>query len=474
MRINRLIQQRIVALIASMLIALSANAQNITLPDMGDPSQSVLERRDEQRLGREILRRLRSQGAILDDVQLTEYLNSVGQRLAAYTDYQYPFTFFWVRNNAINAFSAPGALIGIHTGLMLMTNTEDELAGVVAHEIAHTTQHHISRMMANIQQMSLPMMAALIASVAVAALNPQAGSAALAGTLAAGTQNRLNFTRTHEQEADRVGTRLMTQAGFDPNGMMDFFNRLASRSGATEAQWPEYLRTHPLPINRQVDIQHRVTHPRVSSRKDEWAYQMAKARLTVLTATDIRALIREFEAQPSSSPVQRYGYALALRQAGRFADAQREMDALLKKQPDPLEWRIERAELALLQGRHEEASRLFEAAQQIYGDDFRLAMHYGQALATQGNPQLAMQVLQPHLNRRQHPDLFARYAQAAQRAGDVVATHAALAEYHYLLGELTQAIEQAELGLKQVTITPYQQARLQKRLQFFVSIRTHQ
>jgi len=464
-------------LVTFLLIEASVvSAQSLALPDFGDPSRQYLSSQDERRLGLSVVRRLRDRGLLMEDVQLNEYLNSLGQRIAAHANYDgTPFTFFWINDSAINAFATPGGFIGVNAGLLLATRNEDELAGVVAHEIAHVAQRHIARAFADTQRLALPVAAAMIASAILAAsTDSDVGRAALAGTAAASTQRQINFTRANEQEADRVGTQLLARAGFDPNGMAGFFGRLQQLSGSSANQVPEYLLTHPLPSRRAADTQDRLA-PRSSSRspRDTEVYYLAKTRLNVLTNSQTSDLVRRFETILNQGDykrevAERYGYALALKRAGRYSEAQKQINRLRKSDPDNLAFRIEEAELALAQGDRAQAWRLFEQTRELYPDDFKVAMHYGRALATQGDPRQAQQILRPHLRRQgNNASLHALYAQAAQRTGDTATTHATLAEYHYLNGELTQAIEQAELGLRDVNANPYQLARLRAQLKQF-------
>jgi predicted Zn-dependent protease len=468
--------------VTALLLALSLTvppstfAQSIVLPDIGDSSQQYLSTSDEHRLGRAVMQRIRERDLVLEDVQSDEYLNSIGHRIAAYAQNDgQPITFFWVRNPAINAFAAPGGFIGVNTGLLLITQEEDELAGVIAHELAHVSQRHIARSFADTQQMSLPMAAALVASALVAAAGGgQAGAAAMAGTMGAFAQHQINFTRANELEADRVGTQLLQQAGFDPNGMAHLFARLERQTSGVETRIPEFLLTHPLPRNRVADTQDRLGKPAAPRpARNPQAYLLARARLQALTTPNSGDLVRRFETTLAKGDygneiAERYGYALALKQAGRYTDAQQQVAWLRKQQPDTLAFRLEEADLALLRGDKAAGWRMFEATRELYPDDFTVAMSYGQALTNQGDPRRALTLLQPYLSRRsQDLNLLAVYAQAAQRAGDITTTHATLAEYYYLSGELPQAIEQAELGLKQPGASAYQQAQLRARLRQF-------
>jgi len=472
-----------IVLLSSLWIPIPLGAQTLNLPDMGDFSRQYLSTDEERRLGSAVLQRLRDQGVIIEDTQLNEYLSSVSQRIAAYAEQHHaPFTFFWVKDEQINAFAAPGAFIGIHSGLMLATRSEDELAGVIAHEIAHVTQRHIARSFADAQRINISAAAALVASALMAAATDsgRVGSAAMATAMAASAQHRINFTRTNEIEADRVGTRLLQQAGFDPNGMATFFSRLERFSSGSAAQVPEFLRTHPLPRNRIADTLNRFPKSQSSRQvhRDAIAYYLAKARLRVLTTANTTVLIRQFRTSIDNQvyeqeTAERYGYALALKKAGHYAEAHEQIVRLRKRNPDRLAFIIEAAEIAIARDQQARAWRLFENARRLYTDDFALAIHYGQALIIHNDARKAMQLLQPHLRRRpSNPTLHALYARAARQVGEIATTHATLADYYYHNGAIEQAIQQAKLGLRNSALTPYQQAQLRARLRQYETEKT--
>ena len=463
-------------LILSIAPTSTADAQAILLPDIGDPSSVYFAADEERKLGLEIMRRLRERGAIVEDVQLNQYLNSIGQRIATYAEQRgTPYTFFMVRDPSINAFALPYNFIGVNAGLLLATEREDELAGVVAHEVAHVSQRHIARAIADMKRLTLPMAAAMLAGAALAAASREAGQAAMVGSMAASAQHQISFTRANEQEADRVGMQLLANAGFDPKGMSEFFHKLERMSRSEERyQLPDMLRTHPRPESRTADTQERLPQPaqRSPAPKDRKAYALAKARARALLSADNQALLRELETRLAGAGAaafaERYAYAIALRQAGRYQPAQEQIEQLQRSDPDRLAYRIEAAEIALAAGDRAAAWRIFAAAQRLYPDDFTLAMHYGRALGTQGDAQQALRILQPHLRRYPNDaQLYMTYAQAAQRAGNQAETHATMAEYHYLSGELLAAIQQLEIGLRDPSLPPHQEARLRARLKQF-------
>ncbi len=470
-------RRRLLAMAVSLpLIATSGTGQGqsgIVLPDFSDPSLAVLSRDDEERLGAAVVDQLRRRRALIDNVALEEYLGALGHRLALHADTQgRPLSFFWIKSSQINAFAAPGGYIGINAGLMLATRDEAELAGVVAHEIAHVTQRHIARRYAEMQNMALPMAAAMVASALVAAASREAGQAAMAGSLALGAQQQINFTRAHEQEADRVGVRLLARAGFDPSGMQRFFDRMSRLAGSQNALM-DLLRTHPRAEMRSADVAGRTDLPQAAtSVNDPLAYTLAMARLRVIMADNVMTLIRGLETTLPENGVgdtgDRFALALAYSEAARFDQAEAHLDRLLATDPERLDYGLLAAELALARGQDDKAMQRFDALTRLYSDDYRLAISYGSALIRTGQPQAALAMLKPQQERRpRDPRVHWMVSEAAQAAGDSVAASMALAEYHYLAGELDLAVLHAGAAARNPSATPFQEAKARARLAEF-------
>ena len=188
------------------------------LPELGDVSGSAISPADERKLGESIMREIRRDPAYLDDAEVAEYANSLGARLTARSDSaRQEFEFFVVRDGQINAFALPGGYIGVHTGLILATSNESELAGVLAHEISHVTQRHISRAVFASQRASTlsmaTMLGAILLGVATGA-DPGLIQGAVGAAQGASIEQQISFTRSNEMEADSIGLDLLAAAGF--------------------------------------------------------------------------------------------------------------------------------------------------------------------------------------------------------------------------------------------------------------------
>lgn len=215
-----------VLIMSAAMLAPAAMAEG--LPDLGESSQSDLSPQMERKIGETAMRDIRKrESSYLEDAELSGYLNDLGTRLeAGMPEVHQDFEFFALRDPTLNAFAIPGGFIGVHTGLILAAQSESELAGVLGHEMAHVTQHHIARLVGQQKQVGLMSLAALAVAILAARSNSDLSQAVVATGTAASIQSQLNFTRDFEREADRIGIQSLQAAGFDARAMAAFFERL--------------------------------------------------------------------------------------------------------------------------------------------------------------------------------------------------------------------------------------------------------
>ena len=229
------------------------------LPDLGDVSQSEMTALQERRLGESIMLEVRSDPSYSEDTEITDYLNSIGNKLVgASSDSRQEFNFFLMMDSQVNAFALPGGFVGINSGLMLTAQSESELAGVMSHEIGHVVQRHFARMLSAQKDTQLMALAGLAIAILASRSSSQVSQAAMIGSQAGSIQSSLNFTRANEQEADRVGFQILEKAGFDPAAMALFFERMLNATRFYQTTAPAYLRSHPLTTTRISDMQNRM------------------------------------------------------------------------------------------------------------------------------------------------------------------------------------------------------------------------
>ena len=196
-----------------------------------------------------------------------------------------------MRDPTLNAFALPGGYIGLHSALILTTQTESELASVIAHEIGHVAQRHIARMLGTQKQDMLIVLASVAAGALAARSSPDAAQALVMGGMGLAAQQQLNFSREVEREADRIGFRILGESGYDPAGMTVFFGRMQTASRNYTDNTPAYLRTHPMTTERIADIQARIHEMRYRQRMDSLDYHLIKARVRILQDETPQGLI---------------------------------------------------------------------------------------------------------------------------------------------------------------------------------------
>ena len=458
---------------ASQLSAVST----LDLPDIGDSTGVLLSPEYERHLGQAFLNHVRRHTPILDDPEIETYIQSIGYRLVANSDNNIQqFTFFVINDPLINAFAAPGGIVGINAGVILNSATESELAGVMAHEIAHVTQKHMARGVEAQSRMSLPMMAALLGAILIATQNPEAGQAAIVAVQGGAAQAQINFTRANEQESDRIGMQLLERSGFNPRGMPGFFEKLQKQSRYF-AQAPEFLRSHPLTTSRIADAKARAeVYPINKKYTESTSFEFIKAKLIVLSQKDPRNAVKFFEHKiknevfSANVAALSYGHALALAAAGDYDRARSQMRALLREDGENSSFLLAAADLEMKAENYEEAFRYYGIARNLYPDYRPVVLSYSEALLKANRPAEARELLK-HYGKYHEPDLtFYNYlTRAEEESGNTVEAGIANAEYYYLSGETRVAIERLRYILQQRGIFPdyYQEERIQARMALY-------
>ena len=427
-----------------------------TLPDLGDASQVNLSPAQERKLGEAIMRQARAQGGYLNDPEVLDYLNELGGRLvAASRDARQEFEFFAVPDPAINAFALPGGFIGVNTGLILLAQSESELASVLAHEITHVTQRHIARLLQG-QQNSLLMS---LAALAVAMLAARAGGsssgdaaqAAIATSQALMLQNQLNFTRDFEYEADRIGFQRLSAAGFDVRAAPVFMERLQKTSRFLEGNAPSYLRTHPVTYERIAEAQSRAETVPYKQVPDSLDFQM------------VRALLRSYQGEPpdavrffdeaiaqrkfNNEVAVRYGLVASLLRAKQLKRAKAELAGVEKIAPPHPMIEAMAGHVLLENGEVDAAIRRIESALTRYPNKMQLVYDYPEALMKAGRNAEAAAYAERELLRFPGDGTLHRVAaQAYAGTNKRLKQHYHQGEYYAWLGNLRAAIDQLQLA----------------------------
>jgi len=422
------------------------------LPDLGDVSQESLTPQQEKQIGEQSMFEIRADKSFLEDAEVNDYLNQIGYQLVANSNEPWQeFEFFTLDNNSINAFALPGGFIGVNTGLILTAQSESELASVLSHEIAHVTQHHIARMVAGQKFDSLTTVAAIAIAILAARNNPDAAQTAIVGMQAGSIQRQLNFTRTHEMEADRIGLTTLQKAGFDTRAMPAFFERLQKATHLFDNNVPSYLRTHPVTSERIADTASRVQQIPYHFVADSLNFHLVRAKLRAMQKNSPDA-IAFFNAAMNDQKhgnqiAQRYGLAMALFNSGQGKQAEKEFAPLQK-------YTAQNPMIATLAGKITHANKpdkdtttFYRTATQNFPQHRALFYDYAELLLQNQHPAEAIKLLEQqvlkHPNDARLYELQARTYAALDKPQE---KHHALAYHYALRGNLFGAIEQLELA----------------------------
>jgi predicted Zn-dependent protease len=441
------------------------------LPDFGSPADATLSQDKEQQLGRSVMLQLRNAGVVADDPQLTEYIGTLGAQLASHAnDGGYKFNFFLVNDERINAFALPGGFVGVNSGLILASENESELAGVLAHEVSHVTQRHIARSIYDSQRTSIVSMAAMLAAILLGAAADMPGDAmqgVVGASQALAMQRQINFTRANEYEADRVGMEVLSSAGFDPNAMSSFFEKLARRYGASAQYVPELLQTHPVTTERVAEARGRARQLPQTKATDSFGYGLAKARLLVLNARTAESAMALFESKrDSNTPADRYGLALASMRMALNDNAERIMRELAAEFPTVIAFRIGQAEALMASGLTDAAIKLYAESVRLFPRNRPLTISYADALIASGRAAEAHELLLDLLNNVEPtPEQLRLIARAANAEGDVGNAYFYMSYYYAAIGNLPLAIGQVRLALEAPDVHTVDRARFDARLE---------
>lgn len=467
---------RLAACLSALLLLAGSPAgaeESIRLPDMGSPADQVLSRSEEARLGRQIMVSVRASGRVIDDPLINEYINDVGSRVAARAnDGGHRFTFFVIDDPAINAFALPGGYIGVHTGLIEATRNEHELAGVMAHEVAHVTQRHIARALHANQRQSIVSTALMLGAVLAGAAG--AGGDAVQGLMgvAQGTavQQRINFTRANEYEADRIGIEALAEAGFDPHGMASFFEVLSRQSPVSlEARVPEFLRTHPVTTTRISEARARAANYPRSRVPDSAGYQVARARALVARFDTPEAAVAHFEARDYAQQTmsERYGRAVAYQRAGLYRDAEHIFEDLLEDNNGVIAFHIGLAQSQIALEKRNQGLETWEEALALFPRNVPLVVEYGEDLLQLGMAEKAHELLLDLLNNvPPTPEQVRLIARAASEAGEQAEALYYMSEYHLMTGNLEGGINFLRQALLVPDLNEIQRIRFEARIDF--------
>ena len=441
--------------VLSVLIILNINAEpdlNLSLPELGDRVSGVVSNDQEKIIGNEFLKQVYSQAPLISDPLIQEYSELLVYRLSEYSQVKdRNFNVLLIDDDSLNAFAAPGGVIGINGGLFLNAQNEGQFASVITHELAHLSQRHFARNILNSQDNNIASVLVMVSAVAaaVATNNPTAFMAGPAFL----QQQSLRYSRLFEREADRVGFNNLINAEYDPSSMGEMFEQMAKLRRLAGDKIPEFLLTHPISSSRVTDAFNAADQFETPfNTKDSLNYQLIRGRLQIryedIPLNSVRKIKDLLKKNPSSNE-NRYALSIAYKISGQHKDALKTIDSLIIENPKNLILNNTKAEILLDEGKSQDALSLVNAFLNISPKNYPLSVLKAKILAYDKKLFAAEELIRDQLLRRNNDPYLWLYLSEVQRdSKNVIGYHQSRAEYYLLLGQYEDALNQLQFALK--------------------------
>ena len=352
--------------------------------------------RELEQLEKEFVEQINQSDSVVRNPLAIEYINHLANTLARNGQMAQPY-FFIVKSNEINAFAGPGGYIGVNTQLILATKNESELAAVMAHEMAHVRLHHLYRMMEHEKQMRIPMLASMLASIALGVINPTLGSGALMAALTGFAQDNISYIRSNEKEADRIGIDMLIKSGLDPHGMADFFRKMQENARYYYTDnIPAILRTHPIDEDRIAEAENRSMNIAPKTYPDPLNYHLFKELIRTIVASDSKPLLEYYQRQcreNNSNIACDYGYVLTLLRINQYGNAEKRISPLVQQDPDNLYLATAMAQAESGNKQFDKSTLRLKTLYANYPNNYAALITYATSLMEANKPGDAAQIL---------------------------------------------------------------------------------
>ena len=428
----------------------------------------------DQEAGEKFFQMVQQQLPLVSDAIINDYIQTLGYRLVSYSDAPtHPFHFFVIQQDVINAFAGPGGYVGVFGGLIEVTQTESELASVMAHEISHVTQDHLQRGEDKTKNLTLPTIAAMVAAIATG--NAAVAMGGISSVAAGGIQYQINNTRIFEEEADAMGIQVLAKAGYNPYAMANFFNRLLEESRYDSTPIP-MLMDHPVTQERIALAEERAKP--LATKKyypSSTTYYLAKARMQYLLAKDSKNFLAQTEDSYKKHPAdvyQQYLLALALFKNRQYEASDAIIKSLMKSDPSEVIYPYTLAQAAFLQKKYTGSLKYIQQAYAMDNDYYPTVTFYGLILLRDHHAKEAVKLLEQYqVTFSDSPDFWILLSKAYADNHNLIYAYLSRAKAYLALNDTEDALIQVTIAEQQTGQTAYtrsmiqaEKLRLQKQL----------
>ncbi|MDA7742412.1 M48 family metalloprotease [Francisellaceae bacterium] len=427
-------------------------------PHLGDASNNKIPTAEAKLLGQQVLAKISKQTPLIDDPILNDYINNLGHTLLSYSEF--PTTnirFVILKSDQINAFALPGNIIGFNSELILRAQSEGELAGVLAHEISHITQNHFYRMLEYQQHAYLGNILTLLAAALAASAQPQGAQAILTAGIGAQQQKMIGHVREHEYEADRIGTKVLTQAGYPAKAMADFFTRLPQ--GTYHNAVFESIMTHPLPSKRYGEALNRQTQTKRFTAEQKLNFKFIQVRLKALTSRNPPKLLAETTHLPKTDfqqPQNKYLMALLYQKTNAKNLALAAIEKLYQNHPESLVIAATYLEFLLHDKKLLDLQKNLKTIEPIFSYAYPILLIQAKLKLTLKQPKKSEVILKDIIEfYPNQPQAYELLSRIQKKQNDIGLAHYYMGEFYLLKGRLHEALVQFQLSIKDTPTDNY-------------------
>ena len=433
------------------LVSFSEDIKEIDLPELGDRVSGAVSSDEERAIGEMFLQQVYSNAPLISDPIIFEYTEHLIYRLSEYSQVKDRyFKILLIDDDSLNAFAAPGGIIGVNGGLFLYSDNEGQFSSVLAHELAHLSQRHFARNVLKSKDSNLASALEMVSSIAIALISNNPNAMAVGPAIL--QSQSLRYSRLFEKEADRVGFANLVKAGYHPESMGEMFENMNEIRRLSGDLPPEFLLTHPLSSSRISDAFNAAENlPTEGTKKNSLEFSLIKARLEIYYENISQNSLRKFRERVNQDPTESnlYGLALAHQKNNNYEESLELINKLISSYPKNLVLNNTKVDFLFESGKYEDALVHVNKFLEISPRNYPLSISKSKILLSMERYFESEEIIRDQLLRKNNnPDLWLLLSEIQRSSKNIIGYHQSRAEYFLLLGQNERALNQLEFALK--------------------------
>ena len=433
------------------LVSFNEDIKEIDLPELGDRVSGAVSSDEERAIGEMFLQQVYSNAPLISDPIIFEYTEHLIYRLSEYSQVKDRyFKILLIDDDSLNAFAAPGGIIGVNGGLFLYSDNEGQFSSVLAHELAHLSQRHFARNVLKSKDSNLASALVMVSSIAIALISNNPNAMAVGPAIL--QSQSLRYSRLFEKEADRVGFANLVKAGYHPESMGEMFENMNEIRRLTGDLPPDFLLTHPLSSSRISDAFNAAENlPTEGTKKNSLEFSLIKARLEIYYENISQNSLRKFRERVNQDPTESnlYGLALAHQKNNNYEESLELINKLISSYPKNLVLNNTKVDFLFESGKYEDALVHVNKFLEISPRNYPLSISKSKILLSMERYFESEEIIRDQLLRKNNnPDLWLLLSEIQRSSKNIIGYHQSRAEYFLLLGQNERALNQLEFALK--------------------------